>query len=162
MGLTSPCGEPDDSCMNSENWKQCRNLELNGCKSIQVLESCPLQFTCGDNDDDEDATALTPRPPSGSEEIVGEPPSACVRLYVYRDSKCSGPPVSVNSFATWIHPGSTCYHDATMHGFSVQDQYCSPLTGNYHETVFVGSNTCHRKHWWEGKTLAAISGIRRG
>jgi hypothetical protein len=53
MGLTSPCGDPDDPCMDQESWKQCRNLEINGCKStIQVLESFPLQFACGDNDNE--------------------------------------------------------------------------------------------------------------
>lgn len=153
MGLTSTCGDPDDSCMDSENWKQCRNLEINGCKNIQVLDSCPLQFTCGDDDDEnlqqinEDAIALNP---SVNEDIIGEKPSACVKLYVYGNSKCTGPAIRVKSFPTWIHPGSACYHDATMHHYSVRDQYCDPRTMNYHETVIVGSSTCHLKPWYEG------------
>jgi hypothetical protein len=167
MGLTStsPCGQPDDSCMDNENWKQCRNLELNGCQHIQVLEqSCPLQFTCGDDDDDdddderlhqdeEDGMAFS-RIALVKDEIDGvgvdEKPSACVRLYVYNDDKCRGPAIRVNSFATWIHSGSACYHDATMHHYSVRDQYCDPRTMNYHETVIVGSTTCHQPPWWKG------------
>jgi hypothetical protein len=157
---TSPCGDPDDSCMDNENWKECRNLELNGCQNIQILESCPLQFTCGDedhenmqrdNEENEDAMALSSL--ALKEEMddgVDEKPSACVRLYVYQDDKCHGPAVTVNSFATWIHKGSACYHDATMHHYSVHDQYCDPRTMNYHETVIVGSETCHQPPWWKG------------
>jgi hypothetical protein len=149
MGLTSPCGDPNDPCMDSENWNQCRNLEINGCQSIQTLESesCPLQFACGDQQEEEDAVALIPRP---TEESVDEPPSACVQLYMYNDLKCRGPAIRVNSFATWIHPGSNCYSDATMHHYSVKDQYCDPRTMNYHETVIVGSSTCHLHPWWQG------------
>lgn len=87
MGLISPCGDPDDPCMNNENWKQCRNLEINGCKGIRTIlagdseSSCPLQFACGDDDeqlerDNEVSIAM-------SDETVGEPPSACVQLYMY-------------------------------------------------------------------------------
>jgi hypothetical protein len=53
----------------------------------------------------------------------------------------------VLSFPTWTHPGSACYHDATMPHYSVQDQYCNLTTGNWHETVTVGSNTCHKPRW---------------
>jgi hypothetical protein len=60
----------------------------------------------------------------------------------------SGPPIRVISFPTWTAPGSPCYHDANMHGYSVKDQYCNLTTGNWHETVIVGSNTCHKPHWW--------------
>jgi hypothetical protein len=152
MGLTSPCGDPDDPCMDKENWKQCRNLEINGCKSIQVLESCPLQFACGDDDeklqqDNEDAIALNP---PLNEDIVGENPSACVSLFVYQNSKCSGPPLRVLSFSTWTAPGSPCVHDARIHHRSAKDQYCNLSSGNWHETVIVGSSTCHAPHWWEG------------
>jgi hypothetical protein len=160
MGLTSgPCGAPDDPCMDSENWNQCRNLEINGCKSIQVLESCPLQFSCedrqDDDDDDEDAAVAAAALPNNAlsstdDETIGEPPSACVRLYVYNDLKCRGPAIRINSFATWIHPGSNCYSDATMDHYSVKDQYCDPQTMNYHETVIVGSSTCHLHPWWQG------------
>jgi hypothetical protein len=148
MGLPSPCGDPNDPCMDS-----CRNLEINGCQSIQILnsESCPLQFVCGDDDDDEqlpqDGSLI---PPPSDEIIVGEPPSACVKLYIYNDLKCRGPAIRVNSFATWIHPGSACYSDATMQHYSVKDQYCDPKTMNYHETVIVGSSTCHLHPWWQG------------
>lgn len=153
-GLTSPCGNPDDPCMDKEIWKQCRNLEINGCKSIQALESCPLQFACGDDDEklQHDKKSTNNLPPFmirllNSEEIAGEQPNACVGLYVYNDRTCSGEPIRVLSFPTWAHPGSPCYHDATMHGYSVKDQYCNLKTGNWHETVIVGSNTCH---WWAG------------
>lgn len=77
MGLISPCGDPDDPCMNNENWKQCRNLEVNGCKSIEVFESCPLQFACGDDHDKPLQEIVVIRPPP-AEDIVGEKPDACV------------------------------------------------------------------------------------
>jgi hypothetical protein len=157
MGLASPCGDPDDSCMNNENWKQCRNLEVNGCKSIQVLESCPLQFACGDGND-EKLYQISENAIDGllpfvipSEDISGERmPGACVSLFVYQNSKCSGPPLRVLSFPTWTAPGSACIHDGTMHHRSAKDQYCNLSTGNWHETVIVGSSTCHPPHWWEG------------
>jgi hypothetical protein len=159
MGFTSPCGDPDDPCMDKESWNQCRNLEINGCKSIQVLESCPLQFACGDKDNeklenDKKNTSNNPPfmiTPPHIGDIVGEKPNACVGLYVYEGDMCrSGPPIRVISFPTWTAPGSPCYHDATMQGYSVKDQYCNLKTGNWHETVFVGSNTCHKPHWWWG------------
>jgi hypothetical protein len=163
IGHTSPCGDPDDSCMDNENWKKCRNLEVNGCKSIHVLESCPLQFACGDDaaeqlhQDSENAKSpqdsidiLHPIviPPTSSEEISRY--SACVSLYVYHDHKCSGAPVRLITFPTWTGPGSPCIHDATMHHYSAKDQYCNLTTENWHETVIVGSSKCHPPHWWEG------------
>jgi hypothetical protein len=39
-------------------------------------------------------------------------------------------------------------HDASMPNFSVKDQYCDLATGNWHETVYVGSEKCH-VHWYE-------------
>jgi hypothetical protein len=180
MGLTSPCGDPDDSCMNSENWKQCRNLEINGCKSIQVLESCPLQFACGDSDDeqlrpntenviDDLLPFIVPDPPS-SEEISGEERShgACASLFIYGDNKCSGSPLKVLSFPTSTGPGSPCVHDVRIPLRSAEDQYCNLSTGNWHETLIIGSNNCHPPHWWEGgkvdhltfTTDSCIGGIR--
>jgi hypothetical protein len=46
----SVCGSPTDACMNQENYKQCKSLEEGGCIKIGVLESCPLQFACTDDD----------------------------------------------------------------------------------------------------------------
>jgi hypothetical protein len=154
MGLTSPCGAPEDSCMDNDNWNQCRNLESNGCKSIQVLKSCPLQFSCGDGDDEKnqhgntDAVALNP---PLNEDISGErSPDACVSLFVYENKKCNGPPVRVLSFPTWTAPGSPCVHDARIPLRSAEDQYCNLSTGNWHETIIVGSSKCHPPHWWWG------------
>jgi hypothetical protein len=153
MGIANPCGDPDDACMNNDNWNQCRNLEINGCNNIQVLESCPLRFLCGDNDNgklqqgNEDAISL-PLPPN--KEFGGEEPSACVSLFVYQNSKCSGEPLHALSFPTWTGPGSPCVHDARKHHRSAKDQYCNLSTGNWHETVIVGSSTCHPPHWWWG------------
>jgi hypothetical protein len=180
MGLTSPCGDPDDSCMDNENWNQCRNLEINGCKSIQVLKSCPLQFACGDGDDeqlqpstdnnlDDLSSFVVPAPPPSKEISAGASiPGACVSLFVYQNSKCSGPPLRVLSFPTWTGPGSPCVHDASQHHRSAEDQYCNLSTGNWHETVIVGSSICHPPHWWEGgkvydltfTTDSCIGGVR--
>jgi hypothetical protein len=154
IGVPSSCGNPDDACMDSVNWNQCRNLEINGCKSVQVLKSCPLQFSCGNDDyeklqqGNEDAISLLLPP---SDEILDERgPDACVSLFVYQNSKCSGPPLHTLSSPTWTVPGSPCVHDARRHHKSAKDQYCDPMTMNYHETVIVGSSTCHPPHWWEG------------
>jgi hypothetical protein len=164
---SSPCGEPDDSCMDNENWKQCRNLELNGCQSIQVLESCPLQFACGDEDyddgqlhQDSDNAIVDELPPfvipaplptkDISDDDYQNAPDACVSLFVYQNGHCSGQPLRVMSFPTWTERGSPCVHDARQHHRSAKDQYCNLSTGNWHETVIVGSSTCHPPHWWEG------------
>jgi hypothetical protein len=153
IGVTSPCGDPGDACMDNDNWNQCRNLEINGCKSIQVLESCPVQFSCGDGDDEklqqgnEDAISLRLPP---SDEILGKHPSACVTLFVYKNSNCKGPPVRELSFPTWTAPGSPCVHDARIPLRSAEDQYCNLSTGNWHETIIVGSSKCHPPHWWWG------------
>ena len=45
--ITDICGSPIDSCMNEENWNVCNSLIENGCNNVLVMESCPLQFSCG-------------------------------------------------------------------------------------------------------------------
>lgn len=41
-------------------------------------------------------------------------------------------------------------HDALMAHFSVKDQYCNLKTGNWHESIFLGTDTCKiHHHWWE-------------
>lgn len=53
------------------------------------------------------------------------------------------------SFPTWSHKGSSCYHDVSLGHLSVKDQYCNLETGNWHETVYVGSEDCAaKKNWW--------------
>jgi hypothetical protein len=180
ISRTSPCGDPDDACMNSENWNHCRNLEINGCKSIQVLESCPLQFACGDGNDEqlqsntEEAKAdllpfIFPAPPTSEEDVSGgRGPDACASLLIYQNSKCNGPPVRVLSFQTYTAPGSPCVHDVRIPLRSAEDQYCNLNTGNWHETLIIGSSNCHPPHWWEGgkvdhltfTTDSCIGGIR--
>lgn len=51
------------------------------------------------------------------------------------------------TFPTWQKPGSACYHDVSMGHISVKDQYCNAETGNWHETVFMGTTDCSRR-WW--------------
>mmetsp|Transcript_19451 Transcript_19451/g.26987 ORF Transcript_19451/g.26987 Transcript_19451/m.26987 type:complete len:167 (-) Transcript_19451:330-830(-) len=46
----SICKSPGNSCMNENNYKQCRRLEELGCQEILVSESCPLQFECARNE----------------------------------------------------------------------------------------------------------------
>jgi hypothetical protein len=41
------CPNVQDSCMNEENFKQCQDLVESGCQSVLIMESCPLQFSCG-------------------------------------------------------------------------------------------------------------------
>ena len=91
----SQCGKPTDVCMTQENWNQCRELEENGCQQVAVLESCPLQFQCGDLPDNDIGSA------------PGKP-TACVSLDVYRDKKCKDGPVRTISFPTWTQSGSMC------------------------------------------------------
>jgi hypothetical protein len=43
-----PCGKPTDPCMTIDNWNQCRELVQQGCQMLETMESCPLQFACGD------------------------------------------------------------------------------------------------------------------
>lgn len=166
-GFTSECGGTEDPCMNEDNWKECRNLELNGCDQIAILKSCPLQFVCGDIDGEEVGSPvkadgwLNPEPEEGnvsdypimvneSPELTIDPPDACVGLYVYDDDKCSGKPIRILSFSTWSYPGSPCYHDATLRRMSVENQYCNLKTGNWHETVILGSTTCQGpRHWYD-------------
>lgn len=42
------CPSVDEPCMNDENFQICTDLIDNGCQDLVILESCPLQFQCGD------------------------------------------------------------------------------------------------------------------
>jgi len=42
------CGKVTDPCMTTRNLEQCLSLVKAGCRTIISLESCPLQFACGD------------------------------------------------------------------------------------------------------------------
>lgn len=44
------CPAVDEPCMNEENLLLCTNLVMNGCRDLLILESCPLQFQCGDDE----------------------------------------------------------------------------------------------------------------
>mmetsp|Transcript_10318 Transcript_10318/g.20683 ORF Transcript_10318/g.20683 Transcript_10318/m.20683 type:complete len:482 (+) Transcript_10318:105-1550(+) len=48
MLVETQCPTADESCMNENNYNACIELERQGCTQIVVLESCPLQFGCGD------------------------------------------------------------------------------------------------------------------
>jgi len=147
--------------MSKENWNECRNLEINGCENIKLLESsCPLEFACSD-----DELGKAANDPLAAEEEIDvskflsavaydrngnfPPPDGCVSLLVFGNKRCLGPPRTVEMFPTWTHPGSPCYNDATMPHESVEDQYCNMKTGNWHETVYMGSGKCRRPHWYE-------------
>ena len=45
------CPDRNAGCMNDENWHECKEIEESGCQDLLILESCPLQFRCGDKDD---------------------------------------------------------------------------------------------------------------
>ena len=44
-----PCPAASEACMNEENRAQCLDLVAAGCENLLFLESCPLQFACGDD-----------------------------------------------------------------------------------------------------------------
>jgi len=47
--IPSVCGfDLTDPCINEENLQVCKDLGASGCQNIIVLDSCPLQFQCGD------------------------------------------------------------------------------------------------------------------
>lgn len=75
VNSTSTCGSPNDTCMNTENWKVCNNLVQSGCQTILVGESCPVQFACGD---------------SGSSSGITTQPKAGKRLHVTGAGKTRG------------------------------------------------------------------------
>jgi hypothetical protein len=95
------CGTPTDGCMNEDNWNACRSLVEQGCQNIQMMESCPLQFACGDA---ERGRQLRQE----MEQKHKQRPKACVSLLVYRDAKCQDGPVRSVTFPTWTKPGSPC------------------------------------------------------
>lgn len=86
------CPDLSDACMNEENYAVCSDLVDSGCKDLMIMESCPLQFTCGDSEKPAAVSAY----------------DACVSLYVYEDKKCSGEPLREMTFPTWSEPGSPC------------------------------------------------------
>jgi len=47
--MPTPCPEPSEPCMNEENCAACLESVSAGCREIVFLESCPLQFACGDS-----------------------------------------------------------------------------------------------------------------
>jgi len=172
----SVCGSPpaqEDRSMLQASWETCIRLENAGCRNIITLTSFPPQYACLDaeqddydeseeEDSNEEIKVVTPllRKREIDEEIEsttpGEDsaptgnPDACVSLYVYKDTHCTGKPVRALSFPTWSQKGSPCYHDALMAHFSVKDQYCNLKTGNWHESIFLGTDTCTiHHHWWE-------------
>ena len=44
----SACPPVTDPCMNEENYQECLEVEASCEGSLAVLESCPLQFGCGE------------------------------------------------------------------------------------------------------------------
>ena len=149
------CPQATSPCMNEENFEQCREIVNSGCEQLIVMESCPLQFACGDS-------------------YSGPEPNACVTLLAYDDETCSGEPKRPLMFPTFSEPGSPCCkwlhlqlagdvdissnrcllfsldHDATMPKYSVSDQYCNFETGNWHQKLYWLSDNCLKtKKWWQ-------------
>lgn len=44
-----PCPNITEPCMNKDNLAVCITLYEDGCENIMILESCPVQFSCGDS-----------------------------------------------------------------------------------------------------------------
>ena len=44
----SVCPAPTDPCMNEDNYQDCLDVEATCNAGLLTLESCPLQFACGD------------------------------------------------------------------------------------------------------------------
>jgi hypothetical protein len=98
-----PCGNPTDVCMNQDNWNKCRSLIESGCQMLEIMESCPLQFACGDDDEERKLTD------NAEDDVsVDKKSKACVSLFVYEDKKCRGEPVRSITLPTWNKPGSPC------------------------------------------------------
>jgi hypothetical protein len=65
-----------DPCLNGKNFATCIDLELGGCQSILVLESCPLQFGC------ENEVVVDPWEPPVFVD-PWEPPASMTENYIY-------------------------------------------------------------------------------
>jgi hypothetical protein len=49
VSAVSPtCPDQNEPCMTTGNWAKCQALIVDGCTNILTLESCPLQFACGE------------------------------------------------------------------------------------------------------------------
>ncbi|GAX26700.1 hypothetical protein FisN_2Hh353 [Fistulifera solaris] len=122
------CPAATAPCMNEENHAQCMKLLESGCEEFDTFESCPLQFAC-------------------SKQLVTD---ACVTLLVFPDDKCTGKPLQKMTFPTFSKPRNDCYHDEATKNLSIQSRYCDRETGNWHETVYFGSEDCgETKPWWQ-------------
>ena len=44
----SSCPAVTDPCMNEDNYQDCLDVEATCNAGLLTLESCPLQFACGD------------------------------------------------------------------------------------------------------------------
>eukprot|EP00977_Amphora_coffeiformis_P001374 scaffold286_cov169-Amphora_coffeaeformis.AAC.18 len=142
------CGCPpvDEPCMNEQNHQKCQELVDNGCTNLIWMESCPIQFACATYD----RSNLRRTKAVKAKEATALRPDACVSLYVYDTDKCTGTPRRTVTYPTWQKPGSQCFHDVSMDHISVKDQYCNAETGNWHQTVFMGSADCSKK-WWNSR-----------
>mmetsp|Transcript_1568 Transcript_1568/g.3882 ORF Transcript_1568/g.3882 Transcript_1568/m.3882 type:complete len:146 (+) Transcript_1568:68-505(+) len=74
------------------------------------------------------------------------PKIMCVTLKTYGNHKCDGEPVRQMSFPTLSEPGSPCYHDSTMNGYSVKNQHCTE-EGTWKQQVYILSDDC-KARWW--------------
>jgi hypothetical protein len=64
---TVVCPARSDACMNDVNLAKCQELQRSGCKQINILESCPLQFSCAN------PAAPPPTRPSSPSVVVAKP-----------------------------------------------------------------------------------------
>jgi hypothetical protein len=77
--VSPKCPEKNETCMNTQNWAKCQALIVGGCTNILTLESCPLQFACGEPTvDPDDPNGLCP--PIDGHCILQEQYDDCIAL----------------------------------------------------------------------------------
>jgi len=74
----SLCGSATDACMNDDNYAECRALEDDGCASILVMESCPVQFACGDEPGSAGNQPPDEDEPDPAQSVCGSATDACM------------------------------------------------------------------------------------
>ncbi|KAL3914271.1 MAG: hypothetical protein SGILL_006168 [Bacillariaceae sp.] len=69
-----PVSDGANPCLNGANLAECLALEESGCENIAIMESCPLQFSCGEEPDEEEFD-ITPASTTKNRIFVLERPS---------------------------------------------------------------------------------------
>jgi len=60
----------DDECVNDNNYQECLALVRDGCVAVEIMESCPLQFSCSVFElvEGDELPIVQTRPPAPEEE----------------------------------------------------------------------------------------------